>query len=155
LAKRTVTEVIEDWVFSVWKQELPRTFQARREAFYRLFDTLKEEGYGWNDVGGIEDRYIKSFTVGNKGTGQQKKEWNEWADKHILDAKIHSFGTRGKIAGAREVENTAPPEGEKTDAPAQETESRSPKLKDYVPNSKALDDIDKMFKFDFTDEDIE
>jgi len=151
LAKRSVREIIEDWAFSVWKEELPRTFHTRRDAYYRLFDTLAQEGYGWDDVSLQDDKYIKSFTVGKKGTCQQRAEWNEYADKHILDAKIHSFGTRGAIADSK-----SRPKGpeKQPEAEAAAEEPKPSKFKKYVPDPKNLEEIDKMFRFQFTDEDI-
>jgi len=157
LAKRTVKEIIEDWVFSVWKQDLPRTFHARRDAYYRLFATFAQEGYSWDDVGLYEEKYIKSFTVGTKGTGTQKKEWNEYADKHILDAKVNAFGVRGKIADSLPVKEE-PLNEVNHPTPERIREAALPdngKLKEHVPNQRDLEAIDKNFKFEVTDEDIE
>ena len=163
MAKRTVKEIIEDWVFSVWKEELPRTFQTRRDAYYRLFNTLAQEGYGWDDVSVHDEKYLKSFTVGKKGTGQQKAEWGEYADKHILDAKIHAFGTRGEIAQVRQKASpvqklldpySVPKEVREAETEEPQPEQRRGRFKEYVPNPKNLEVIDKMFRFEFTDEDI-
>jgi len=153
LAKRSIKEIIEDWEFSVWKAEYPRTFQSRRDAYYRLFNTLKQEGYGWEDFSPSDDKYIKSFTVGDKGTGQQRHQWTKYADKHILDAKIQYFGTRGKIAPAEALPEEKSVSEE--EIKIQEPVPLPNKLKEYVPSQKALEAIDKSFKFEVSDEDIE
>jgi len=162
LAKRSIEEVIDEWYFSVWREDRPGTPQEREASYNRLFDTLSNvEGYGWDDWSIHHDKLIKEHTVGNKGTASKRAEWTKAADIYIKKAKIKWFGTRGEIAsGTGPGKAVAPTQVTEQGAPSNEESieqapPKESKLKEYVPNQKALEEIDKNFKFEFTDEDIE
>ena len=115
----------------------------------RLFETLKNYGFNRDDWMLSHAKLTKDYTVGKKGTGKQLQEWGEAADKHILDAMNKVYGNRVKIVESVDIKKVAPKKVEKIEA-----EPKQPP-KDYKPNDRVLDYIDKNFKFEGTDEDLE
>jgi len=162
LNKRTPREIIEDWVFTVWKIVRPSSFDSRQECYFMLFNTFAEEGYSWENIGSLEEKVIKSFTVPNKGTKAEKDFWNESADKYILQAKMAAFGPRGKIASGERKFSAE--EEELKDKFKKEEEAKAikkEKLEDLPPlppkpaslTDKKLKEAEG-FKFDLTIEDL-
>lgn len=156
--KRTPSIIIEDWAFSVWKVNRPSSFEDRRAAYFQLFATMSEEGYSWEDVGLMEERLIKSYTLmgGNKIKPSQKKEREEAIEKYILEAKMAFFGPRGAISKMDPKFNFEKKEDGsiwpvKEENPPQEEKAR----KHFIPDKKEIEKFESMFKFDLTLEDLE
>jgi hypothetical protein len=160
----SISEIVQEWYLNLWKVDRPNTSNGRFECYLRLFETIKQHGYARDDWSFMEERNLLEYTVNpRKGTPKADVDrWTKAAKQHIAHAINQVYGARIKIAAAPATKpapqyaNADRHEADGCCPTPEETAAEPPKkkYKQYVPDEKALEEIDRNFKFEFTDDDL-
>jgi hypothetical protein len=149
--KKSLNFIIDQWAIHVWKKENPQNKDHRFDAFDRLFRTIQDHKYAFDDIHDSTKRYIKTHTVPKKGPKDKIEAWNKAADIHIEHAIAKVFGPQVEIAVSN---NEKLPNAVPKSQPIEEQTIQS-KVREHVPNEKVLEYIEKNFKFEGDDSDLE
>jgi hypothetical protein len=160
--KRSVDKIIQQWTTLRWRDEMPRTREHRFALYLALFTQIRKDGYDHSDIMTHHKKLIKNNTVNKKGPSAKREYWNDSADKHIEHAINKVWEDQIELAksdqfmdsfsSGRKVPDTI--QGAQGSVSQVGAMPSSKKLKEYVPDQKMLEFIDKNFKFEGTDEDL-
>jgi hypothetical protein len=152
--QKSLNFIIDQWAIHVWKQENPQNKDDRFDAYDRLFRTIISHGYKFDDIHESVKKQIKKHTVPTKGPKDKLEWWNKSANKHIEHAMANVFGPQVEIASSNGVKLPVF-ENKPLEVKEEIKEAiKSKKYKEYIPDEKNLEFIDKNFKFEGSDEDL-
>jgi hypothetical protein len=154
---KSVTELIKEWGYNVWKEINPRDRESRQAGYLALFNKLKEYGYEKGDVRSTERSLIFKFTVPqtNKIPNSKRKEYEDIAERYIEEALYAVWPTEETFSS--KVDKLPPP---KLDLPPKPRVIEEPPenldryKSTWQPDQKKLASIKEKFKFEYTDEDL-
>jgi hypothetical protein len=155
LNKRTLSEIVEDWVHAYKRPYI--SIDSRLEALLVLFKTIKNEGYGREDIPASFKKTVMEHCLPSKfKNNEKKKNWHLIVDRDYMFAFGEAYAQ--PLAEVASIEGSLKKSQEefKKTKPKEQNKTSENFIDPVPPSDKKIEEIKRLLNWNFepTDDDL-